>query len=218
MLLATTACRDSSEEPANASSSGDETTASTSNTEPAPVEPAPVEPAPVDEQIAEPAPETPPPVPEGIALVLRILETEDALATAIDPARGLLLVRYEEAGPGEGRRRRETKTQQHLCGAAMTRKRAEIIALLRTATEQAAPDEEWTCSETECIAPGMEWTPTIHIALARDPAGALVIEGLFSVSEAALPEEWTDAANAYVARALTAARAAPCPAPRTRTP
>lgn len=210
IALALPACASSEDaaEPAAAESSGADTAGPVAEATPEETPPPePAEPAPVEAPV-EPAPT--PPVPEGVTLVQRVLADESALATSIDPARGLVLVRYEEAGPQGGR---EVRTQSHVCGAQLARKAADVRRMLQRATEQ-APPEEWTCSAAECVAPGMEWTPTIYIRFARSAEGTLVLTGVISVSEAALGEPWLTNARTYVERAIAAAEARPCPAPR----
>lgn len=214
LCLALVACGGS--EPA--SSTDAPGTSATSGAEPASNEPTAELPAELPSDVpVEPSTTAPPealPLPdERLAFVTAAAASDEAFLASVDPARGLLVIHYEESGPGASRSR-GTRSNRHLCGAALRRGAADARAILASAQEQ-ADEEEWTCTDEECVAPGMEWSPAIHVRLGRTAEGARTITGLHVVSEAALGEEWIEAARVYVERAQTSA-ARGCPAARAR--
>ena len=183
----------------------------------APVAPAPLAPAPVvvadvpPPPDAAPAPDVAPEAapPDPRALRLRALANGSvALADAIDSARGVTIIRHIEAPPsGHGRAR---ISDQRLCGAALTRALPAIRRDLASAVEQAGEDPIDCGADGTCIIPGMEYQPAWQIYFV-DVQGELRLDAVAELSLAAMGDEWVDAANAHVTRALTAARARPCP-------
>lgn len=143
---------------------------------------------------------------EGIALVRRIVDDPTALAGAIDPQRGLVVARYEEATPG----RAAVHVNHRICGAPSRARVAEARTILRDALERSTPEEEWDCDAAQCSIPPMEYVPAVTIRFAHDAQGRLVIEAITSTSEALLGEDEIAAGNTYVQAALDRARATPC--------
>lgn len=170
--------------------------------------PAPPDAAPLPD-VAPDASAAPDASPDPRELRLRALANGSApLADAIDPARGVTVVRHIEAPPsGQGRAR---ITDQRLCGAALARALPAIRRDLAAAVEQADAGEGFFCDPAgTCVTPGMEYQPEWRVTFV-DAQGTLRLEAIAQVSVAALDEAWVDRANAHVARALAASRARPC--------
>lgn len=170
---------------------------------------ADVPPPPVDAVTTEPAVAEPgSPDPRGV--LLRALAAGTApLAQAIDPTRGVTVVRHIEAPPAGGGRARIT--DRRLCGAALTR---ALPALRRDLVEavQQAGDEPISCDEEgACHVSGMEYQPAWRISFV-DVQGTPRLEAIAQVSLAAMNDDWVDAVSAHIQRAVGAARGRPCPA------
>jgi len=193
----------------------------------APVAPASAPPAPVvvadvppPSDVAAPAPDVAPDAapdaaapdaaaPDPRALRLRALADGSVpLAQAIDPARGVTIIRHVEAPPsGRGRAR---ISDQRLCGAALTRALPAIRRDLAAAVEQAGEDAIACGADGTCIVPGMEYQSAWQIYFV-DVQGTLRLDAVAELSIAAMNGEWVDAVNGHVTRALAAARQRPCP-------
>lgn len=185
---------------------------------PAPQPPAPDVVAPAPDVAAAPdaAPAPDAPVDAAVAdapldpLVLRIRALAggtEALAAAVDPARGLVVARYLEAPPsGQGG---ERHTAQRLCGATLTRSAAAVRRDLAAAVAQAEGGDGFVCQDRVCVAPGMEYQPEWRVHF-EDVQGTLRLTGVAQVSVAAIADAWVARANAYVDRAFADARRTPC--------
>jgi hypothetical protein len=160
---------------------------------------------------AAPTVDAPAPVNPHVARLRALAADPAALAAAIGPTRGLALVHYVEAPPS-GRGRPDISSR-HLCGAALTRALPSVQRTLGAVIEQLDNNSDTSCENHVCTVPGMEYQPAWHIHFV-DVNGTLELEALAQVSEAAMSDDWLNRANAYVTRALSAARARPCSAHR----
>lgn len=139
-------------------------------------------------------------------LVRAVASGATPLPTAIDPARGVTVVRVLEATP-DGRTP-ERISSRHLCGAALTHALPSLRADLVSAVRQAEQLESIACDASECLVPGMEYQPAWRIRAVAEDGGAPRITVIAQVSEATMGEAWL----ARVQAALTHASAAPrCP-------
>jgi hypothetical protein len=155
-----------------------------------------------------PAPEPPEPPNPHIARLRALAAGTVALTDAIDPARGVTVVRHIEAPPS-GRGRAQI-SDRRLCGVALTRALPSLRRDLAAAVEQMHEDDRPCNEDGVCVMPGMEYQPEWRIYFV-DVQGSLKLEAIAQVSVAALSDEWVEAAGAHVSRALAASRARPCP-------
>ncbi len=158
------------------------------------------------------ATDTGPAVPDEGAINERLLrglaDGSIPLAASVDPALGVVMVSYLEAGPNGGR---ERHTSRRLCGAAAARDAALRQRLQALVTQAREMGDGPACDAESCAAPGMEYQPTLRVHFARRPDGSRVLVGAMQVSEAALTDEWITRARAYVDASLARARSTPCP-------
>ncbi len=168
-----------------------------------------VPPRPVDAATAEPAVvERESPDPRG--LLLRALAAGTVpLSQAIDPTRGVTVVRHIEAPPAGGGRARIS--DRRLCGTALTRALPALRRDLVEAVQQAGEDAISCDAEGVCHVSGMEYQPAWQISFV-DVQGTPRLEAVAQVSLAAMNDDWVDAVNAHIHRALRTARGRPCPA------
>lgn len=130
------------------------------------------------------------------------------MATGVDPARGVVMVTYLEAGPNGGR---ERHASQRLCGAAVARGdvvRRRLQALVAQSREM---DEPPACDDNGCVARGMEYQPALRARFALRADGTRVLVGAMEISETLLGDEWLERTAAYATAALERARTTPCP-------
>ena len=128
------------------------------------------------------------------------------IGSVIDPARGIVVTRYLEAGPRGGHR---TIVQHRLCGAAVEHD-TSLHRMLTTAMAQ-ADNSEIDCGDDDCAVPGMEWTASFHARFARGATGNRVLVRFSEQSEADLPDAWVTRANTFAAQAEANALSHPCP-------
>jgi hypothetical protein len=176
--------------------------------------PAPVPPAPADASLAPdavpgPAPDAvSAPAPHPLAVRIRALAAgSEDLAAAIDPARGLTVVRFLEA-PASGRGG-ETIDHRRVCPAGLPRETATLRDHLASALAQAEGPSGMQCTDDSCVAPGMEYQPEWRVIF-ENLQGVRRLVGLAQVSAAALSDSWRSRADAHVARALADARRVAC--------
>lgn len=143
--------------------------------------------------------------PRGVspreALLRELAAGRQTVAAHSDPAQGVLVVEYVEAGPGPGGR--AVRRARRLCGAAIARDR-ELPRMLRDAITQ-AESFELACEGDACTVSGMEYAPVWRVTFAGD-----AVTSVMRLSEAALGEDYLAARDAYVRRQVDAQRARPC--------
>ena len=121
-----------------------------------------------------------------------------------------MVVRYLEAPPsGQGR---ETRTNERVCPAQLARRAGELRALLVRALARAADAHEIVCDGNECRIPGMEYEESRVFTFDVGDGGAMTLSAMRFVSEAAMPQRWLDAANAYHRSNFERLQRTPCPA------
>jgi len=168
---------------------------------PAP-EPADV---PAADATAEPV-DVPRPVSPHETLLRELAAGRQSIAAHADPAQGVLVVEYVEAGPGPGAR--AVRRARRLCGAAIARDR-DLPRMLRDAIAQ-AEHFELGCEGDTCTVQGMEYAPVWRVTFAGD-----AVTSVMRLSEAAMSEDYLTTRDAYVRRQIDAQRARACPgAPR----
>jgi hypothetical protein len=151
------------------------------------------------------------PAPHPLSVKLHELASGKAtLESLIDPANGLTTVDYIEAMPNDDKPSKPTIGTQHLCGAALKKETKALQARIAGAMKRADAGTDLDCNGNECILAGMEYSPSIHFVFADATSAAPKLTAINTVSEAALPTEWTDKAQAYVLKSLKAADAKPC--------
>lgn len=145
------------------------------------------------------------PSPEALTpeLMTQLASDPRALASHLDPARGLTIIEYREHG---GRRR-----NQHLCGAPLDRQLAEIQADL------ARDRQDWsTAVALDCTADALEcyYNPGEigehdgRYLFVRRASGRLALQAIVRLESGALD---TTAQERFAARAVREARVARCP-------
>lgn len=124
------------------------------------------------------------------------------LVDHVDPARGLLVVEYVDAGPGpEGRAVRRAR---RLCRDDLARD-TELPAMVRAALSQ-AESFGIGCADETCTVAGMEFAPVWRVGF-EGPR----LHALLRLSEAAMPAEGLATRDAWVRTQVATLRAQPCP-------
>lgn len=136
--------------------------------------------------------------------------SDEAFSAGISSTRGLVVVRYLEAPPsGRGR---ETRTNERVCPAQLTRRVAELRGLLVRALARAPDPQDMQCEGNECRISGMEYEESRVFTFETGDGGAMTLSAMRFVSEAAMPQRWIEAADAYHRSNYERLQRTPCPA------
>lgn len=151
---------------------------------------------------------------DELRIVYAVLASPAALAQFVNPARGLVFVRYVEAPPTDDGREEIGAT--HLCGRQLGVTPRDLRSWLSAAARQAGPPDSYqmVCTNDDCVVPGMEYAPSIEFRFTPRSTGTPPNLTLVYVhSEAMLGEDWMTRSEDYLQKQLAAASKG-CPGTR----